>query len=117
MGLLLSQLRNHTGKWAQHLAQGPPAEAVTVEQKDQICLGEEIAQRPESAEGPQQLLLGGDVILDVLGVGIDGPDAFAKILDAVEKLGPEDSIRITILRGGKQQVLSGKVKDLIDVRD
>ncbi|MCI0585766.1 MAG: trypsin-like peptidase domain-containing protein [Planctomycetes bacterium] len=62
------------------------------------------------------VLLGGDVILEALGVPVDDPRFLADLRRDVGRLGPEEEIRVEVLRAGKRQVLQGRYGDLVGPR-
>lgn len=55
----------------------------------------------------ENLVLGGDVILEVQGIPF-GVENYQKIQELMSRLGPNDIIRVKILRGGEQQILTGQ---------
>ena len=58
------------------------------------------------------LLLGGDIVLAVQGVGLDGAAAREVIRGRVADLGEADEVEVTVLRAGKQLVLRGRWGDV-----
>ncbi|MCZ6596644.1 MAG: trypsin-like peptidase domain-containing protein [Planctomycetota bacterium] len=62
----------------------------------------------------QDLLLGGDVVLEVFGVRVEDPDFYSKVEKMFESLGDSNVMSVLVLRGGDQQLLEGKLGDLVD---
>jgi S1-C subfamily serine protease len=64
-----------------------------------------------AAFGNEELLLGGDVILAVEGIGMGGPDAYEQIRQRmIELRAAGGTIRVTLLRGGETLELATTVK-------
>lgn len=57
--------------------------------------------------GDEEVLLGGDVILEVMGVTLDSPAAVEKIRALIRDLAPGQRLELTVLRGGRLVELSG----------
>ena len=56
--------------------------------------------------GDHTLLLGGDIIVEVLGIAVAEDNSFEKIRDKIEKLGAGEQLEVKALRGGKMVELS-----------
>lgn len=56
----------------------------------------------------ESLVVGGDVILGVQGIEIDGVDDMARIRDALNALQPGDPFAVTVLRAGQLLELTGR---------
>ena len=54
----------------------------------------------------ETLMLGGDVVLDVMGIRIDTADSLEKIRSTLASLVPGEKIAVTVLRGGERVELS-----------
>ncbi|MGB0371176.1 MAG: S1C family serine protease [Opitutales bacterium] len=52
--------------------------------------------------GNEELLIGGDVIVEMQGIVIDSTDAFSKILQTINELQTGDRFSLTVLRAGKR---------------
>ncbi len=61
----------------------------------------------------RSLLLGGDVILEALGVAADDPLFLPSLRRELGRLRPEEEIRVEVFRAGKREILQGKVGDLV----
>jgi S1-C subfamily serine protease len=57
----------------------------------------------------QEMIAGGDIILDAFGVSLDEQDAFVKIRERMRALKPGDTWVIRVLRGGEILELKAKV--------
>lgn len=55
----------------------------------------------------KSVVLGGDIIVEVQGIPF-GIENYQKVQEIVSRLGPEDIVRVKILRGGEQLELNGK---------
>ncbi|HKB15027.1 MAG TPA: hypothetical protein VKF62_03130 [Planctomycetota bacterium] len=62
------------------------------------------------------LLLGGDVILEALGVPSDDPAFLTAVRRELGKMRPEQEIRVEVFRAGKREVLKGRYGDLVGAR-
>ncbi|MCA8982053.1 MAG: trypsin-like peptidase domain-containing protein [Planctomycetes bacterium] len=60
----------------------------------------------------QSILLGGDVVLEALGLSLSEPDFDASFLGAVQDLSEGDIVSVRVLRGGRQFVLSKTFSEL-----
>jgi S1-C subfamily serine protease len=92
--------------------EGPLAEALNVPQKRAALvqkvadnsLGAHLGLRAGTMRGNlegQQMLLGGDVILAVMGVSLDEPDAYGRIRELMNGVAENDRITVKVLRGGE----------------
>jgi serine protease Do len=64
-----------------------------------------------AAFGDEELLLGGDVILAVEGIGIGGPEAYERIRQRmIELRAAGGTVHVTLLRGGETLELAASVK-------
>ena len=54
----------------------------------------------------ETLVVGGDIVLEVMGVPLDEEGSLAKIREIMNKLSPAQVIKVKILRGGKTLELS-----------
>ena len=50
--------------------------------------------------GEEELIVGGDIILKVLGLEVS-PDSRGKVRSMIDNLVPGEHLRVTVLRGGK----------------
>jgi len=62
--------------------------------------------------GGQEILIGGDVILDACGVRCDGPEALDAVSTEVTRLSPDADLTLRVLRDGEVVVLSAKLRAL-----
>lgn len=58
----------------------------------------------------QEVLIGGDIILEVEGVRMDDPDAFPRLNAHFQKVTPATKFTVRILRGGRVQELTGSAE-------
>lgn len=58
------------------------------------------------------MLLGGDIILEVGDIELESPDSGSRIREQLTKMKDEDTLRVKILRGGKQIVLRKTWKEI-----
>ncbi len=82
------------GFLVEHVALGSPAERAGV--KGGWMVGR---------IGDQQLILGGDIILSVMGCPLGRPDAKNEIIERIAKHGGMDSLELEVLRAGEVLVL------------
>ena len=59
--------------------------------------------------GGEAVLLGGDVVLEVLGIPIVDEAGLEKVPAALARLSPGDLITVKVLRGGKVMELSSRI--------
>lgn len=90
-----------SGLLVQRVAQGSLADQLGVR-----------GGRFTAAFGDEELLLGGDVILLVEGIGLGGPDAYERIRQRmIELRATGGSVHVTLLRGGELLELAAAVYD------
>ena len=58
----------------------------------------------------EELLLGGDVVLSVQGEPVGRPGSYQRIKDKLGKIGPGDTLRVTVMRAGEIIELSQTAK-------
>jgi S1-C subfamily serine protease len=46
-------------------------------------------------------VIGGDIVLQAEGIEVSGPADLARIREALNKVGPGEEIRMTVLRSGR----------------
>lgn len=92
----LLNLPQPMGILVQHVADRSPAERMGLLDGD-----------TPAKIGDEELLLGGDVILEVMGVTLDTPAALGKIQAVIRDLLPGQRLTLTVLRGGRRVELSG----------
>jgi S1-C subfamily serine protease len=85
------QLPQTRGILVQRVAQGSPAAKLGL-----------IPGSRKASIGGDEFLVGGDVILDVLGINFADPDAQPRIRAALSGFGPGKPISVIVLRGGKR---------------
>jgi len=81
----------------------PQTRAALVQKVADNSLGAHLGLRAGTMRGNlegQPLLLGGDVILSVMGISLEDPDAYRKIRDRMNGLGEQDKITVKVLRAG-----------------
>lgn len=54
--------------------------------------------------------MGGDIILEVLGLSLADPEAYLRVRERVAKMKTGDKLTIKILRGGDIRVLTTRVQ-------
>ena len=91
------------GMLVQRVAKGSPGER----------LGLRGGTIPVEIAG-QSFLIGGDIVLEVLGISLSSPDAGEAVRQAVETLKPDDVMSLLILRNGKQVRVEKRFGDLRD---
>ncbi|MGH7150503.1 MAG: S1C family serine protease [Planctomycetota bacterium] len=64
----------------------------------------------------RSLLLGGDVILEALGVRADDPSFLPALRRELGRLRPEEEVRVEVFRAGKREILQGRFGDLLGAR-
>jgi len=89
----------------------PQKSGVLVQRVARGSLGEELGLRGGGLSisiGEQSLIVGGDVLLETLGVQMDGTiESFDRIRQLAQGLRPGDRITVTVLRAGQQMELTG----------
>jgi S1-C subfamily serine protease len=60
----------------------------------------------------QELLIGGDVILEVMDLPVDGKDFYPKCVELLDGMEPKDTLRVLILRGGEERTLGARLEDI-----
>ncbi len=60
----------------------------------------------------QEVMLGGDIIIEAGGLRVNRKDFFRRFLDKLEKLKPEDEFTVLVLRGGKEKTLGSTFGEL-----
>jgi len=60
------------------------------------------------------VLLGGDIIIELGGIGFDEKGAGERILDYVSNLGPDVELKVRVLRNGRRLTLTGIVGKLVE---
>jgi S1-C subfamily serine protease len=86
------------GLLVQRVAKGSPAEK----------LGLKAGTLPARI-GDEDLIVGGDIVVGVLDVPFTGPESLAKVRARILRLGPGESVTVTVLRGGKKVFLSSTI--------
>jgi S1-C subfamily serine protease len=83
------------GVLVQRVAKGSPAE--------------KLGLRPGTVKatiGDQSLLLGGDVVIEVLGISLAEESSFEKMWDRLERMQAGEALTVKVLRGGKAEELT-----------
>lgn len=83
----------------QQVAEGSPAERIGLK-------GGTIP----TTIGDEKLLLGGDIILEVLGISIEENGSFLKIREAIDKMADGSKLTIKVLRAGKVLELTSTIE-------
>lgn len=60
--------------------------------------------------GEEELYVGGDIILEVLGISLADPDGYRRVRERVAKLRTGERVTIKVLRGGEVRVPSTRVE-------
>ena len=89
------------GLLVQHVAEGSPAQRLGLRGGD-----------VPATVGGHAMLLGGDVILEVLGVEVTGLGSSREVKERVQALGREEQLTLTVLRGGRLVRLRAPMGDL-----
>lgn len=104
-GLLL------TGELAAVLNVPPPG-GVLVQRVARGSPAADLGMRPGSIPakiGDEELLVGGDIIVEVLGIKIDlEGGGYERIQEALRRLGPGDLIQVTVMREGRLEQLAAR---------
>ncbi|BAU48819.1 trypsin family protein [Sulfurifustis variabilis] len=64
----------------------------------------------EASIGDEDLYVGGDIILEVLGISLADPDGYRRVRERVAKLNTGERVTIRVLRGGEMLTLSTRVE-------
>jgi serine protease Do len=80
----------------QRIASGSPADRIGLR-----------AGTVRATIGEDDLIVGGDIILEVEGIPLAGPEGYVLVRRRVRNLPPGEPITITILRAGLQLKLTG----------
>ena len=91
----------HSGLLVQQVADGSPGQ----------LLGLRGGSIPAQLAGTP-VLLGGDIIIEIAGIGFDEEDAGDRILENFSNLQPDYELKVRILRNGRRLTLRGKLGDL-----
>jgi serine protease Do len=83
------------GLLVQRVAEGSPAERLGLR-----------GGTTRATIGDEELVVGGDIILSVLGVPLTEPSSLSLIRQKITSLQPTESVAVTILRGGKTMTLT-----------
>ena len=88
----------------------PPPGGILVQRVANGSPAARLGLRPGSIPakiGDEEFLVGGDIIVEVLGIKIDiEGTGYAQIQEALRRLGPGDLLQVTVLRDGKLEQLS-----------
>jgi len=87
------------GLLVQRVAAGSPAERLGLK-----------AGTTRASIGDEDLVVGGDIILAVLGISLSQPSALTVIRQKITDAQPNDPIDVTVLRGGKVITLTAKAQ-------
>ena len=60
----------------------------------------------------QEVLLGGDIIIEAGGIRVNRKDFFRRFIDKLENMEPEDEFTVLVLRGGKEKLLKSTYGEL-----
>jgi S1-C subfamily serine protease len=97
------------GDLAEYLNIPPPGVALLVQQVAANSPAEEVGLRggtQTALVGDTQLILGGDIIMEIMGIPVAEMD---RAKAAANKVRPGQTLRLTILRGGKKMNLVHKI--------
>ncbi len=83
------------GLLVQRVAAGSPAERLGLR-----------AGTTRATVGDEDLIVGGDIILDILGIPLSAPSSVATIRQKITDLKSGDPVTVTVLRGGKTITLT-----------
>jgi serine protease Do len=83
------------GLLVQRLASGSPAERLGLK-----------AGTVRATIGDEDLIVGGDIILEILGVSLAAPNSLGTIRQRITDLGPRDPVAVKVLRAGKTLTLT-----------
>ena len=89
------------GLLVQHVAEGSPAQRLGL-------IGGDVP----ATVGGHEMLLGGDVILEVLGIEVTDLGSSKEIKERVRSLGRGEQLTLTVLRGGRLVDLRAPMGDL-----
>src|SRR2546425_2083419 len=87
------------GLLVQRVATGSPADRLGLK-----------AGSTRASIGDEDLVVGGDIILAVLGISLSQPSALTVIRQKITDAQPNDPIDVTVLRGGKVITLTAKAQ-------
>src|SRR2546425_8486966 len=87
------------GLLVQRVATGSPADRLGLK-----------AGSTRASIGDEDLVVGGDIILAVLGISLSQPSALTVIRQKITDAQPNDPIHVTVLRGGKVITLTAKAQ-------
>ena len=59
--------------------------------------------------GDEDLVVGGDIILSILGTSLAEPNSLATVRQKITALGPNELVSVVVLRGGKAVTLTTQV--------
>jgi serine protease Do len=82
------------GLLVQRVATGSPAERLGLK-----------AGTTRATIGDEDLIVGGDIILSILGISLSAPNSLTTIRQKITDMNPGDSVTVTVLRGGKTMTL------------
>jgi len=96
-----------------HLIDGEMARILNVPQDAGILVQRVAEGSPASRMGLQpgsyrveidgeEIVLGGDIILEIQGMRLSDPDGMARIQALIRTLSPGEEIKVTVLRGGRR---------------
>ena len=83
------------GLLVQRVAAGSPAEQLGLK-----------AGSTRATIADEELVVGGDIILAILGIPLSSPNSLAAIREKITGLSPGDMVTVTVLRGGKTMTLT-----------
>jgi len=86
------------GLLIQRVAAGSPAERLGLK-----------GGTTRASIGGEDLVVGGDIILSILGTSLAEPNSLAMVRQKITALGPDEQVAVVVLRGGKAVTLTTKV--------
>ncbi|HEV8702076.1 MAG TPA: trypsin-like peptidase domain-containing protein [Candidatus Polarisedimenticolia bacterium] len=86
------------GLLIQRVAAGSPAERLGLK-----------GGTTRASIGGEDLVVGGDIILSILGTSLAEPNSLAMVRQKITALGPDEQVAVVVLRGGKAVTLTTQV--------
>jgi len=64
--------------------------------------------------GDQEIILGGDVVLEVQGIAANDIESYVRIRQALRQIAPTDTLRVKVLRGGEVVLLEKELRTITE---